>query len=904
MAAIEPRQQLVFDRIYAHLHADGEWPRLEDLQRQLASERQDVSVRATVMDSAAYAGILSPSEKVRLTLRGLAAVPAARPLLKVYLTALRTMIDRYRDTEVDARYTNEDLKQLELDPTIAHELSQLLHEDGWPFGSGSDQGELGWSYEISDRVLAADHVNTVEGLIAVRFGEALDEEDASGPQAEPLSTTPGATPDVDPDRPISRPGEDLFERVRLAHALAVQATADLNGQGFVIGVSGPWGSGKTSLLNLMAAEVKESETGYIVRFDPWLFSSSEELVLRFLREVSGQLGREERALAEAAARIGEYAQILAPLTALVAAPWLGPVVAISSRVVGRRRKQVPVSAQEQREKVCEALRGLDRRLVVLIDDVDRLQGDEIRDVVRLVKLVGDFPNTTYVLAYDQLRVARALDETDEQEGQAFLEKIVQLSYDMPLVDPTRLARVLGESISAAVGDISQYRFSQDEYTNLFASVRALFATVRDVRRYTNVLPGTLALIGDEVELADVLALEALRMRVPICFARIIAAKQALTQPQTSALGTTGVSESSAKQQIEAIMQAASGFEDEVTSVIKRLFPAAQRHLGGSSYGNEWLATWRHERRVAHPEVFEIYLQKALPSGVLPVALVERAFDSLQDRTALSALLDGLGDDDLESLLTRLEHYENEFPAGQAEIPVVVLFNQQHRLQRKKRHVLDLGADYAVRRVVLRVLRNLDEAEVVRITRAALPEIGTLGDRGDLVRMVGYRENSGHKLVSEADAAQIESSFFDELLTTGSDRLGAERDLIRLLWWIHGERPEATVNRVQELVSDDEFLLGLLRAALGETVGQGMGSAAVRRSYHLDWRSLTEFVPHDRLVERVHELDVPQIRDGLDERTKLALEQALGHADDPAAMEAEGERDSKRVVSVDAPTMPE
>jgi KAP family P-loop domain len=512
--------------------------------------------------------------------------------------------------------------------------------------------------------------------------------------------------------------------------------------------------------------------------------------------------------------------------------------------------------------------------------------------VRLVKLVGGFPNTTYVMAYDQARVARALDETDEQEGQAFLEKIVQLSYDVPPVDPTRLARVLGTSVSTAVGDISRYRFSQEEYTNLFAYVRALFATVRDVRRYTNMLPGTLALIGDEVELADVLALEALRVRVPGCFALIVSAKQALTQPHESGLGMIGVPEDSAKQQIQAIVQAAGGFEDEVTPIVKRLFPAAQRHLGGSSFGGDWVATWRRERRVAHPEVFDIYLQRALPPGVLPVALVERAFDSLQDRAALSALLDGLDDEDLESLLTRLEHYEKEFPTEQAEIPVVVLFNQQHRLQRKKRHVLDLGADFAVRRIVLRVLRNLDKAEVARITRAALPEISTLSDRGDLVRMVGYRDNSGHQLVSETDAAQLESAFFDELLITGGDRLGAERDLLHLLWWMHGERPEATIERVQELVSDDDFLLGLLRAALGETVGQGMGSAAVRRSHQLDWRSLTEFVPHDRLAERIHELDVPRVRDGLDERTKLALEQARRYADGLVAAETEGEQDGE------------
>ena len=212
--------------------------------------------------------------------------------------------------------------------------------------------------------------------------------------------------------------------------------------------------------------------------------------LRFLSEISSQL-RRERGLRDVADRIGEYAQILAPVSALLVAPWLAPLIAASGRLI-RRREKPPPSAQEQREKVCEALRALNRRLVILIDDVDRLEGAERADVVRLVKLVGAFLNTTYVLAYDQARVARALDET-EHEGQAFLEKIVQLSYEVPSIDPTQLGRGLGAAISAAVGDLTRFRFSQDEYTNLFADARLLFSNLRDVRRYTNVLPSTLSL---------------------------------------------------------------------------------------------------------------------------------------------------------------------------------------------------------------------------------------------------------------------------------------------------------------------------------------------------------------------------------------------------------------------------
>ena len=146
-------------------------------------------------------------------------------------------------------------------------------------------------------------------------------------------------------------------------------------------------------------------------------------------------------------------------------------------------------------------------------------------------------------------------------------------------------------------------------------------------------------------------------------------------------------------------------------------------------------------------------------------------------------------------------------------------------------------------------------------------------------MVGYREDAGHKLVSQQNATEFESAFFDELLAAQADRLRSERDLLRLLLWAHGERAMATTERISRLVGNDDFVLGLLHAALGETVASTAGAAAVRRSEQLTWKALTELVPQAVLARRVRELDIPEVREGLDERTRLALELARRFADD-------------------------
>ncbi len=623
----------------------------------------------------------------------------------------------------------------------------------------------------------------------------------------------------------------------------------------------------------MGAAIEGADTGYIVRFDPWLFSSSEELVLRFLRELQAQL-RGERQLAKAAARIGEYAEILAPVSALAGMPWLAVPLTIPGRMIRRlTKRQGAVSAQAQRRQVADALRALDRRLVVIIDDLDRLTRAEIRDVMRLVKLVGDFPNTTYVLAYDPARVAHALADDDDEDGHEFLEKIVQLTHDVPPINARQLTHVLGESINSAIGDLARYHFNQAHYSNLFAHCRHLFDNVRDVRRFTNVLPGTLALIGQEVELADVLTLEALRVRLPSTFGLIYAGRKALTEPGDASF-MTAAGRPAAQEQVLAIVRSAGRFEVEVSEIIGRLFPAAAGYLGGTAYGSSWQATWRRERRVAHAEVFDIYLAKALPPGVLSVALVESALENLEDESALVTILAGLDDESLELLLDRLEHYEDDFPSTNPAIPVAALFNIQERLARPKRHGLDLGAGHRVPRIVLRLLRKLDAAETLRVVNEALPEIRSFSDKGRLIRMVGYREGSGHELIDEAAAAQLEAAFLDRLLEADASELLRERELIGMLLRAHSERPEQTQKRVQELIDSDEFALGLLRAALRETLTQELGDAAVQRSFDLDWNSLTVLIPAPILAERVAQLVATVDWEQLEETTRLALTQAL------------------------------
>ncbi len=874
MATPSPRQlPSLPERIYGHMRATGQWPEPETVQREIAKDGGSEEVRQTVIGSPDLMFIGDQESTLGLTLRGLETLPEAQPVLEGYLLAVHQMIGRFSNKGERARYTREDLRTLGLDDETEAVLAVILPQDGWPFRGGS--GGEDWDFAIAPSVLKARDVHDVPRLLALRHGEPEPTAEPPPPaEPRPLEPRPDAETAPSSDEPIETASEDLLDRAGLARVIASTAAAQRGGPGLVIGLTGGWGSGKTSLLNLTAEAIEEGDGAIVVRFDPWLFSSSDELVLRFLREVYAQLRPEPRTR-KLAKTVGDYAQILAPLGA-AALPWAAPATLSLTALCGRfTRSAKTVSAEAQRDVVKAELLKLDHRVIVLVDDLDRLTPQEIRDVVRLVKLIGDFPSTSYILAYDEKRVAGPLGDGDARAGRAFLQKIVQVSFEVPETTPETRGQLLGEAIAAAVGDLSRYRFDQNAYTNLFASgLTGLFTTVREIRRYTNALPGVLELVGDEVELADLLAIEAIRSRLPESFELMRTHKAALVTTRTPGFAAPAEEEARFAEQLRAIVHAAGEHETALREALVRLFPATGRHFGLASHTSDSYPAWRRSLRLAHPEVLAIYFAKTLPAGQLSAAFVDETFEALEDRGRLDDRLAGLTDGELEVLLERLEHYEGEFPTEAPQIPIIVLYAHRQRLRDHKRHVFDIGAEHRVSRVALRLLRRLPPDQAAQATRAALMEVDRLSDQGELVRLVGYREDSGARVVNETDARELELALFDEILARGAQELAGERDLVRLLWWVHAERPEQTTKRVDEHITDDEFLLALLAGAASEHLAQAVGEAAVQHTYKLNWETLTTWVDEDRLSKRVNDLAARIELDTLDERARSALEQAL------------------------------
>jgi len=590
-----------------------------------------------------------------------------------------------------------------------------------------------------------------------------------------------------------------------------------------------------------------------------MFSGAEQLVQSFFSELSAQL-KLKPGLAEVGKGLEEYGDIFSNLTWLpVIGPWIERGQDLAKLVGGvLQRKKEGVAGQ--RAKVDKALRELRHPIVVVLDDIDRLNTSEIRDIFRLVRLTANFPNIIYVLAFDRKRVEDALSEQGIP-GRAYLEKILQIGFDLPTIPDHVLNQQVFDCLDAELDDLPNtgtldQKLWPDVYMEI---VRPLITNMRDVRRYTAAVGGTVRALDGQIALADVLGLEAIRVFLPDVFHRMPTAVAALTTPSDGSYRARDVHDH-LKAEIQALIDCAGAKASVVTALIERLFMAAQRHINGMNYGGEWSRQWLRERRVAHADILRLYLERVAGEGLLAFNQAEIAWDLMNDANAFSAHLNALDRDQIVDTIASLEAYEDEVTPERVLPGAVTLLNMIPTLPERERGVFSLGTQMAVGRVVYRLVRSQNsEAFVEQLVRDALPLLETAFAKLTLIQMVGHREGIGHKLVPEEVAKEFEQTWRSAFRELSVDALAGEPELLRS--FLIANRTAEAHEPAAVVPADVRITRGLLLSARSESRSQAMGSRAVTKSARLAWKVLVDiYGTEETLRQRIDELRAANFED--------------------------------------------
>jgi hypothetical protein len=330
---------------------------------------------------------------------------------------------------------------------------------------------------------------------------------------------------IDGDRPLTRGEEDEFGFTGVAEKLAPSILSLADSDGFVFGIEGPWGSGKTSFLNFLRPALEKAKATHVLNLAPWLIGDSRSLVSTLCDSIGTVLEdhekstekpswrrRRQKAMKSAdlvrsyAARTGRGMVPLAKLAGLVV-----PGASIAGDALQWGAEALDGLARSQsdtvlKNEISKRIKDSNLRFVVMIDDLDRLEPAQAVEVIRLIRSVADFPRIAYVLCYDREVLAHAMETgLSVRNGDAFLQKIVQLTFTLPLPEPFDLRSSLRRKCLGLYRSVNGRELSGGERSDLYQAIDregSLLRTPRDAKLTGNGISFIYPAIANEIYFPD------------------------------------------------------------------------------------------------------------------------------------------------------------------------------------------------------------------------------------------------------------------------------------------------------------------------------------------------------------------------------------------------------------------
>jgi predicted KAP-like P-loop ATPase len=669
------------------------------------------------------------------------------------------------------------------------------------------------------------------------------------------------------DRPSTDPKEDLFGHAPFAKSLADSICRYPGSDGLVLALYGPWGSGKSTVLgyvNHYLEQQLEESRPVVVAFNPWWFSGQENLARAFLGQLQAVLPAKSEKFKKLGDLLGDFAEGVGGLIDL--SGMTGGAAGKLGKLIGMVTKRKPKDVPALKAEISKILREAKKRVLVVIDDIDRLTPEETRQLFTVIKALADFPNVVYLLAFDREVAAQAIEQQSGLPGERYLEKIIQVPFELPPVDRVALRAALFKRLDQVLGDTPDGLFDQSYWTNVFHDgIDPLIQVPRDVVRFTNTLFVTYPAVRGEVNPVDFIALEAIRVFLPDLYDLV-----RTNQDQFAGHSRDGgyQEDRNAKQAFlqQWVTELPERLRESTQALLERVFPK----IGQMGYSADWLAQWRRGLHACHPDMFPIYFRLAVPQGAIlrseMMALLALAGSVTDFGAALVHAKAERRPDGLSKARALLERLMDHVEQGIVDehIPTVIqaLFDVGDLLidPADERGMFDFGNVSRASRPVYHLLKRVPAGQRADILDEAIKAGNALAVQSWLLRALDEEitkaKNSGRPTQLTADeVARLKATWISRVrtLSVKADFLD-HPELSRLLsiWRHWGDDGEARA-WCDRVTASDDGLLALLPKFLQHTRSQTIGDWAVRLQPRLNPNWLESYLDTASCAKRLVEL---------------------------------------------------
>ena len=616
--------------------------------------------------------------------------------------------------------------------------------------------------------------------------------------------------------------------------------------------------------------VERIDDGVVVlRFNPWLCSDPKQLVTQFFKQMATAIKLKKRAADKAWELIDQYADILGATSVI---PVAGEIVAAFTKVLTKKAeeetKEQTNDLQESKNQIIKKLKDEKIKIIVSIDDIDRLSEEEIVAVFQLVKSLADFPNTIYVLAFDYDVVVRALGKVQHGDGKEYLEKIVQVPFEIPVPNIDDIHEALFSKLNGILGDIPEEDWDKETWAKLFQQgIKNYIRSIRDVIRYTNVFSLKYELLKNETSAADLLGLTCLQVFEPTVYSKLPSYKDILCGEKRS---FSHERQKETEEKVECAINRIAPDDGSVTdleatkNILGTLFPGIKTNMGWS-YGVGRGYSRRDSlirNSIAAPECFDRYFALTLENGAIPTATVRRmVFESSESELA-EEIMQIYRDGKIVRLLEAIEVYAGagdgrSIDAERAAIIIKVLSCNWSSFEVEDEGFFAVPFAWRLLYCVDPLLKRMDsearaslmcsifENEKVQVSTVAL----LLQDFENQLGRCAENARESADAVLPLDEVQKLEAIFKERAVKAIDSKVVLRQYhgLRFLWLLGQIDPETAADKKKSMVTDDVSLVKIIDECTSR------GSVAIRivaKTRTVDWDRLSEFVDLGEAYQRV------------------------------------------------------
>ena len=583
------------------------------------------------------------------------------------------------------------------------------------------------------------------------------------------------------DKPIESSEQDLLGRTTFSKQLG-EAIYKYDGKdGLVIGVFGKWGTGKTSILNMVVNEINylsenDEEKPIIVNFSPWNYTDKDNLISLFFRVLKNKLNMDK--YEEVRKKIGkaltDYSDALDALTLF---PMVGSGLATILKTIAKAQGAElakDVDIDKTKENLVSVLGDTNQKIIVIIDDIDRLTNIQIRDIFQLVKQVGNFPNIIYVLSMDRDVVCRALESVHDIDGAEYLEKIVQIPFEIPVLMKPKLKEIFLSKLDDTVKDISEGNVNINKYywSEIFINcIEPYIKTLRDVNRVINTFQFRYKLLSTETSLEDVVALTTIEVLEPQLYQWIGSNKDLLCSTANYSSLFVSMEKKGYREYIVNELKNIGINADIAIKFLTTLFPVFANEMGFNNSGH-LSSNIKESLRIAQEERFDSYFMFDLRAIPVTRYVINDCINKMALNDLITTITQINNDGNIEYFIDELRSLVDTIPYDRLGLLSSVILNQLYTFSNNS-GFFRLSAYTKAEFLTFDIMSRInDESERYSLIKNVLENInkeqlGTLASFINKIeishgRLAGKEENIDKQLISLHYLNNIEEIYISKI----------------------------------------------------------------------------------------------------------------------------------------------